>query len=119
MSDNLQNDHVIIESPKPVDTTLPMVIYALYLASIITGGLTALVGVVIAYVYQGKGPEWLDRHYRYQIRTFWIGLLYFGHLHGHDRHRDWLAVAGRGAGLVGGALRQGHEISERETADAE
>ena len=77
MSDNLQNDNVVIQSPEPVDTTLPMVIYALYLASIVTGGLTALVGVVIAYVYRGKGPEWLDQHYRYQVRTFWIGLLYF------------------------------------------
>lgn len=82
MSDNLQrenphSENIVIESPEPVDTTLPMVIYALYLASIITGGLTALVGVVIAYVYRGKGPEWLERHYRYQIRTFWIGLLYF------------------------------------------
>ena len=76
-SDNPDRKNIVIESPEPVDTTLPMVIYALYLASIITGGLTALVGVVIAYVYRDKGPEWLDQHYRYQVRTFWIGLLYF------------------------------------------
>jgi len=30
----------------------------------------------MAYVFRGKGPTWLDEHYRYQIRTFWIGLLY-------------------------------------------
>ncbi|WP_386082767.1 DUF4870 family protein [Vreelandella sp. F11] len=57
------------------DTTMAMVIYALYLASFILG-FTSIIGVVIAYVYKGKGPVWLDEHYRYQIRTFWIGLIY-------------------------------------------
>src|SRR5690554_7491444 len=75
MSDNLQNDNVIIEQRKPPDTTMPMVVYALYLASFVVG-FTSVIGVVIAYVYRGKGPAWLDEHYRYQIRTFWIGLLY-------------------------------------------
>lgn len=62
------------QHPQP-DTTMAMVIYALYLASFILG-FTLIIGVVIAYVYKGKGPEWLDEHYRYQIRTFWIGLVY-------------------------------------------
>ncbi|NOG31590.1 DUF4870 domain-containing protein [Halomonas sp. TBZ9] len=63
------------ESGKAPDTTMAMVIYALYLASFILG-FTSLIGVVIAYVYKGKGPAWLDEHYRYQIRTFWMGFLY-------------------------------------------
>ncbi|WP_444988751.1 DUF4870 family protein [Halomonas mongoliensis] len=75
MSNDFQNDNVIIEQRKPPDTTMPMVVYALYLASFVVG-FTAVIGVVIAYVYRGKGPDWLDEHYRYQIRTFWIGLLY-------------------------------------------
>ncbi|CAM0554165.1 DUF4870 domain-containing protein [Halomonas sp. ATBC28] len=62
------------QSSQP-DTTMAMVIYALYLASFILG-FTSIIGVVIAYVYKGKGPTWLDEHYRYQIRTFWIGLVY-------------------------------------------
>nr|WP_234986794.1 DUF4870 domain-containing protein [Halomonas cupida] len=49
--------------------------YGLLLAQPFTA-FTAIISVVIAYVYRGKGPEWLDDHYRYQIRTFWIGLLY-------------------------------------------
>lgn len=64
-----------IDTHKAPDTTMAMVIYALYLASFVLG-FTSLIGVVIAYVYKGKGPAWLDEHYRYQIRTFWIGLLY-------------------------------------------
>jgi len=75
MSDNLQNDKVITEQRQPPDTTMPMVVYALYLISFVVG-FTSVIGVVIAYVYRGRGPAWLDEHYRYQIRTFWIGLLY-------------------------------------------
>ncbi|AXY43031.1 DUF4870 domain-containing protein [Halomonas sp. JS92-SW72] len=73
--DQVQNDNVIIERREPPDTTMPMVVYALYLVSFVVG-FTSVIGVVIAYVYRGKGPAWLDEHYRYQIRTFWIGLLY-------------------------------------------
>ncbi len=73
--DPVQNDNAITEQRKPPDTTMPMVVYALFLASFVVG-FTSIIGVVIAYVYRGKGPAWLDEHYRYQIRTFWIGLLY-------------------------------------------
>jgi uncharacterized membrane protein len=27
-------------------------------------------------VYRPDAPEWVKTHYRFQIRTFWIGLLY-------------------------------------------
>ncbi len=71
----LEGDVVSKEQSHQPDTTMAMVIYALYLASFILG-FTSIIGVVIAYVYKGKGPTWLDEHYRYQIRTFWIGLVY-------------------------------------------
>lgn len=51
------------------------IIYILYLVSIAVG-LTSIIGVIMAYVYQGSAPAWLQSHYRYQIRTFWIGFLY-------------------------------------------
>ncbi|MCL7940526.1 hypothetical protein M8009_09470 [Halomonas sp. ATCH28] len=72
------DDRAITERGPAPDTTIPIVVYVLHLAGMVTGGLTSLVGVVIAYVYRGNGPVWLDEHYRYQIRTFWIALLYFG-----------------------------------------
>lgn len=50
-------------------------IYILYLANIFLA-LTGIVGVVMAYVFHGDGPGWLQSHYRFQIRTFWIGILY-------------------------------------------
>ncbi|ARS51798.1 DUF4870 family protein [Kushneria konosiri] len=49
--------------------------YALYLASIFTG-ITALAGLVIAYIYRGRSSGWLADHYTFLIRTFWIGLFY-------------------------------------------
>lgn len=75
MNDNLQNDKVVAEQGQAPDTTMAMVVYALFLASFVVG-FTGIIGLVIAYVYRGKGPQWLDEHYRYQIRTFWIGLAY-------------------------------------------
>jgi uncharacterized membrane protein len=42
----------------------------LYLAGLI------LAGLIIAYVQRGSAPAWLQTHFTYQIRTFWIGALY-------------------------------------------
>ncbi|MGY4877195.1 DUF4870 family protein [Vreelandella aquamarina] len=64
-----------LDSEKTPDTSMALVIYGFYLGGLIIG-FTLLIGVVVAYVYKGKGPAWLDEHYRYQIRTFWIGLFY-------------------------------------------
>lgn len=80
MTDHLHRDdnRTVAEHGDATDTTIPIVVYVLHLAGMVTGGLTSLVAVVIAYVYRGNGPGWLDEHYRYQIRTFWMALLYFG-----------------------------------------
>jgi uncharacterized membrane protein len=51
------------------------IIYFLLLASTIIG-ITGLIAVIMAYVVREDSPEWLQTHYRFQIRTFWIGLLY-------------------------------------------
>ncbi len=49
-------------------------IYILYLLSLLFG-VTSLVGLIMAYINKGGAPEWAQSHYRFQIRTFWIGLL--------------------------------------------
>jgi uncharacterized membrane protein len=51
------------------------VIYVLYLAGLAIG-ISGLVGIVLAYVNRGKSEAWIETHYTYIIRTFWIGLLY-------------------------------------------
>ncbi|MCH9012572.1 MAG: hypothetical protein IIA68_05875 [Proteobacteria bacterium] len=49
-------------------------IYILYLLNLIFG-VTSFIGVIVAYINKGAAPEWVQSHYRFQIRTFWIGLL--------------------------------------------
>lgn len=56
--------------------TLTTVIYALYAASFIVG-ITAIAAIVINYVKKGEvAGTWLESHFRWQIRTFWFGLLW-------------------------------------------
>jgi uncharacterized membrane protein len=50
--------------------------YFLMLASVFFG-VTALIAVIVAYVYRQECPAWLKSHFDFQIRTFWIGCLYF------------------------------------------
>ena len=50
------------------------VIYALYLAGFVIG-ITVLIGLVMAYVNRGKAGGWIETHYTWAIRTFWIALL--------------------------------------------
>lgn len=50
-------------------------IYILYLVSVIVG-LTSIIGLVMSYINKDEAPEWLQTHYQFLIRTFWIGLLY-------------------------------------------
>lgn len=55
------------------DLTTAKVIYALYAIGYFIP-VTALAGVVFAYLARGRG-EVLDSHLRFQIRTFWISIL--------------------------------------------
>lgn len=55
---------------------MTMVVYALQAASLLFG-LTLIVAVIINYVKQGDvRGTWLESHFRWQIRTFWFGLLW-------------------------------------------
>ncbi|MHB8529653.1 MAG: DUF4870 family protein [Caulobacteraceae bacterium] len=55
---------------------IALVIYILYLVPF-AFGVTHIVGLVLAYSNRQSAPDWLKSHYTFQIRTFWIGLLYF------------------------------------------
>lgn len=66
-------NEVVTERPASTDTA--KIVYILYLVGLATG-LTALIGVIMAYVNRDEAPDWLKSHYQFQIRTFWIGLLY-------------------------------------------
>ncbi|TGT41979.1 hypothetical protein EN812_18510 [Mesorhizobium sp. M4B.F.Ca.ET.169.01.1.1] len=67
--------------PRPTDrwlepgSTNALVIYILYLAGLVIG-VTGIVGIVLAYINRGKAGGFVESHYTFLIRTFWIGLLY-------------------------------------------
>ena len=75
------------ENPKPAPTgnigpetargtDMLLVTYICYIISVVFG-ITAILGVVIAYLKRGEETEsWRVSHYTWLIRTFWIGLLY-------------------------------------------
>jgi len=56
--------------------TLTTVIYALYAASYFVG-VTAIVAIVMNYVKkEDVAGTFLESHFRWQIRTFWFGVLW-------------------------------------------
>jgi uncharacterized membrane protein len=69
-----------IEPPVPAepavnDRGFALAVYILYLVGFLTG-ITALIGIIIAYVKAPTAPADLKSHFQFQIRTFWIGLVY-------------------------------------------
>ena len=81
---------VITAEPRPFLKRLTHVIYALHAASLVTGivgvatvvgafltGWPSIIAVILNYVYRGDvRGTWLQSHFRWQIRTFWFGLLW-------------------------------------------
>lgn len=65
----------VMTQDKPTTEATAKVVYILYLVSLVLP-ITAIVGVVLAYINIDDAPDWLESHYRFQIRTFWVGALY-------------------------------------------
>ncbi|MGR9012847.1 MAG: DUF4870 family protein [Gammaproteobacteria bacterium] len=66
---------VITESERSAKT-LTTVIYALYAASYFIG-ITAIIAIVMNYVKKDDVTgTFLESHFRWQIRTFWFGVLW-------------------------------------------
>ena len=58
------------------DMNRPTIISLLYIGSFLAG-VTTIIAVILAYVWKGENHEsWEDSHYRYHIRTFWMGFVW-------------------------------------------
>ena len=67
---------VVDDAQENSDKTLTTVIYALYAASLLVG-VTCLVAIIMNYVKkEDVAGTYLESHFRWQIRTFWFGLLW-------------------------------------------
>jgi uncharacterized membrane protein len=71
-SDSDDGDSPIVT---PEQGKMATVVYILYLVGLAIG-ITALIGLIIAYIYRDGAPHWVRTHYHFQIRTFWIGVLF-------------------------------------------
>jgi uncharacterized membrane protein len=81
---------VLTAEPRPSLLRLTHVIYALHAASLVIGivgtatvvgafltGWPSIIAVVLNYVKRSEARgTWLESHFRWQIRTFWFGLLW-------------------------------------------
>lgn len=54
---------------------MAQIIYFLYLATLVIQ-IAHFVGVVMAYMNRYENAEWIETHFQYQIRTFWMFTLY-------------------------------------------
>jgi uncharacterized membrane protein len=63
------------QPPLVSNSSMALIVYILYFAAYFVG-ITAVVGVIIAHVQKGSGDALLESHYDFQIRTFWVGVLY-------------------------------------------
>jgi len=60
-------------APKPAeDLTRAGVVYGLYLLGWFSGGLTALIGLIVAYVSRDTAGPITQSHLKFQIRTVWV-----------------------------------------------
>lgn len=55
---------------------LAIIVYILFFAGYFFGGLTNIVGVIMAHMKASDSSPVYQSHLRYQIRTFWVGLLF-------------------------------------------
>lgn len=58
------------------DKILPAVVYGLYLLGC-TNGLTAVIGLIVAYVNRDTAGPINESHFTFAIRTFWLGIAWF------------------------------------------
>ncbi len=50
-------------------------VYILYLLAMLNG-MTGLIGFLIACIAGSDAPKWVRSHYRFQIRTLWMAVLF-------------------------------------------
>ena len=72
------NEQIVTPDSEKMESLkkLTMIVYALYAFSYFAG-ITAIIGIVINYLkLEEVAGTWLESHFRWQMRTFWFGLLW-------------------------------------------
>lgn len=69
MSEN-QNQNILSLSERDLAVAAYLLMLGLPM-----GGIPPIIALVLAYIKRPESEDYLETHYTYQIRTFWIGLL--------------------------------------------
>jgi uncharacterized membrane protein len=69
-----QSDSITTTNPA---ADMAKIIYVLYLVGWIIPVVPPIIGLIMAYINRADAPAWVQSHYQFQIRTFWIGTLFF------------------------------------------
>ena len=72
------NEEIVMHSEEKMESLkkITLLVYALYALSYFAG-ITAIIGIIINYIkLEEVAGTWLESHFRWQIRTFWFGLLW-------------------------------------------
>jgi len=75
---NMQNiDDQVSGADLAGKKSLTTLVYGLYALGIVTGGIASIVAVIINYIKKSDmAGTYLESHFRWQIRTFWFGMLW-------------------------------------------
>jgi uncharacterized membrane protein len=65
-----------VYEPAGEDRTLPIAVYILYLVGL-TNLVTSIVGLIVAYAFRERASATMRTHYEFQIRTFWIAVVFW------------------------------------------
>ena len=72
----METQDTSITDKEKSNKTLAHVVYLL-LALTFVNGVTAIIAIIINYIkYDDVKRTWIESHFRWQIRTFWFGLLW-------------------------------------------
>ena len=72
------SEEIIVPSEAQMKSlrNLTQIVYILYALSYFAG-ITAIIGIIINNIKKDEvAGTWLESHFRWQIRTFWFGLLW-------------------------------------------
>ena len=65
------------QQPQEATVQITHIIYALYAIGLLSAGLTAVAGIIVAYIKRDDtNGTYLRSHYDWLIRTFWWSLLW-------------------------------------------
>jgi len=74
----MSQENKIVNNFQDPNKNIALIVYGLQILGILTGGIAWIIGVVINYVKKDdvKGT-WIESHFEWQMRTFWIGIFWF------------------------------------------